>query len=206
MSAPSMALLAVAAAALLAGCRSAPPAEPPPPTPREALERSEAARQPPRPPATPAAEVATAEVARAPADPTAPPELAARFERPTVVFETDRGQVPVTVELALTPEQQAQGLMYRQYLPDGQGMLFVFPGEAVQTFWMKNTLIELDMIHIAGDGRVVGVVERAEPETLTARRVGVPARYVLEVPGGWSRRFGVGPGTRARFAHIDSAR
>jgi uncharacterized membrane protein (UPF0127 family) len=97
----------------------------------------------------------------------------------------------VEVEVAATPETRTRGLMWRKALPEGQGMLFVFPEDEVQSFWMRNTLIPLDMLFINSAGRIVGIVERAAPRTLTGRSVGVPGRYVLEVPGGWSRKMGL---------------
>ncbi|HVE87358.1 MAG TPA: DUF192 domain-containing protein, partial [Myxococcales bacterium] len=85
---------------------------------------------------------------------------------------------------------------WRRELPDGKGMLFVFDQERVQTFWMKNTLIPLDLAFIDSGLRVVGVVENAQPRTLTGRSVGRPSRYVLEVPGGWAAKAGVREGTK----------
>jgi uncharacterized membrane protein (UPF0127 family) len=100
------------------------------------------------------------------------------------------------VELALTDGDRERGLMFRRSLPEGTGMLFVFPAAAPHTFWMKNTLIPLDMIFAATDGAVLGCVQRAEPMTLTGRHVEGASRYVLEVPGGWCAEHGVGPGAR----------
>jgi len=106
------------------------------------------------------------------------------------------GQAAVEVEIARTREAIERGLMWRGELPAGKGMLFVFGEDEVEvhSFWMKNTLIPLDMIFIGPDLRVVGVVENAQPRTLTTRSVGAPSRYVLEVPGGWSAGAGVRAG------------
>lgn len=78
-------------------------------------------------------------------------------------------------------------------------MLFIFPNEEVQSFWMRNTLIPLDMIFINEQGVVVGIVENAEPKTLTSRSVGIPGKYVLEVPGGWSAKVGLKAGAKAEL-------
>ena len=119
------------------------------------------------------------------------------LERGHVVLESAfGGQAAVEVEIARTGEAIERGLMWRKELPAGKGMLFVFDEAIDHTFWMKNTLISLDMIFIGPDLRVVGVVEEARPRTLTGRRVGAPSRYVLEVPGGWSARAGVRAGTQ----------
>ena len=85
----------------------------------------------------------------------------------------------------------------------GQGMLFVFPDEEVQRFWMRNTLIPLDMIFINSRGRVVGLVENAAPRSLLQRFVREPGRFVLEVPGGWSQSVGLVRGSTVRFEGLE---
>ena len=126
---------------------------------------------------------------------------------PRVVVESPSGRASaVDVELARTPAEQERGLMFRQALAPDAGMLFVFPDDRDHVFWMKNTLLPLDMIFIAEDGRVVGIVASAEPQTTTPRSVGTPSRYVLEVNGGWSEAHGVRPGDRARFDGLPDAR
>jgi uncharacterized protein len=110
----------------------------------------------------------------------------------------------VDVEVAATPESRARGLMWRKELPAGQGMLFIFPEENVQSFWMRNTLIPLDMLFINSAGRIVGIIERAEPRTLSSRSVGVPGRYVLEVPGGWSQSQGITRGGTVELQGLES--
>jgi len=101
----------------------------------------------------------------------------------------------LTVEIADTSQLRTRGLMWRTELADDSGMLFIFPAEVVQSFWMRNTRIPLDMVFIDRKFRVVGVVQWAEPQTLTARTVGKPSLYVLEVPGGWASRNGVRAGS-----------
>lgn len=122
--------------------------------------------------------------------------------RARVTVETASGAHSVAVEVARTDPQRALGLMNRPSLPDDAGMLFVFGDTDEHTFWMKNTLIPLDMIFIGEDGRVVGVVERAEPLTTSPRTVGKPSRYVLEVNGGWSAKRKVRPGDLVRFEGV----
>lgn len=105
------------------------------------------------------------------------------------------GSHRLAVEIADTSPLRARGLMWRSELPEGTGMFFIFPTEVVQSFWMRNTLIPLDMVFIDRRLRVVGVVQWAEPRTLTSRSVGKPSVYVLEVPGGWTSRNGVRAGS-----------
>ncbi|WP_309889189.1 DUF192 domain-containing protein [Archangium sp.] len=124
--------------------------------------------------------------------------------RGRVVLKDAQGGVHrVEVEVAATPESRARGLMWREELPDGQGMLFVFAEEEVQSFWMRNTLIPLDMLFIDSEGRIVGIVERAQPRTLTGRSVGVPGRYVLEVPGGWCQSKGIVTGDTVQLEGLE---
>lgn len=113
---------------------------------------------------------------------------------PTVVISTHEGPVRVTVEVADDDAERTQGLMYRTALADGRGMLFVFPTTAVHDFWMKNTLIPLDMIWIGPDGRVLGIRADTTPLSTVPVGVGVPSRYVLEVPGGFAARRGIAAG------------
>ena len=101
-----------------------------------------------------------------------------------------------TVELALTPEQQERGLMFRKSMAPDAGMLFVFDRAEQQVFWMKNTLIPLDMIFIAADGRIVNIHERAVPGSLDPIPSAGPVRGVLEVNGGTASRLGIKPGDR----------
>ncbi|MBI4508048.1 MAG: DUF192 domain-containing protein [Deltaproteobacteria bacterium] len=93
--------------------------------------------------------------------------------------------------------------MYRQHLPMDRGMLFLFEEEEIQSFWMKNTVIPLDMIFIRQDMTVAGVVENAEPLSRDARSVDVPSRFVLEVNGGWAGNHGVTRGTPVKFEGIE---
>jgi uncharacterized membrane protein (UPF0127 family) len=134
------------------------------------------------------------------ASPSADPAAAAAAR---VVIETARGErFAVAVEIARTEAERAKGLMYRRELPADAGMLFLFDETDEHPFWMKNTLIPLDMIFIGEDGRVTGVVARAVPGDLRARSAGGPSRYVLEVNGGWAEAHGVAPGDRVRFENV----
>jgi uncharacterized membrane protein (UPF0127 family) len=126
---------------------------------------------------------------------------------PRVVIESPSGRSrEVRVELARTSAEHERGLMFRKSLAADEGMLFVFPETSEHAFWMKNTLIRLDMIFIGEDHSILGLVERAEPMTTTPRSIGVPCRYVLEVNGGWSASEGVRKGDRVRFVDMPGVR
>jgi uncharacterized membrane protein (UPF0127 family) len=113
------------------------------------------------------------------------------------------GRHAVDVEVAATPTTRERGLMWRTSLPDGTGMLFIFGRENIQSFWMRNTLIALDMLFIGKDKRVAGIVENAEPKTLISRGVPFPSLYVLEVPGGWTSRAGIRAGAQMELQGAD---
>lgn len=126
----------------------------------------------------------------------------AKLQHTPVVFSTSAGEVTVDAEVVISLADQQRGLMFREQLGEFEGMLFVYHTDVVRSFWMKDTLIPLDMIFIDGDRRVVGIVESAEPKTVRSRSVPFASRYVLEVNGGWSKSHGVGPGTRVSFPKL----
>jgi uncharacterized protein len=100
------------------------------------------------------------------------------------------------VELAVTDEQRAKGLMFRRSLPEGQGMLFKFEPDQVINMWMHNTYIPLDMIFIRSDGRILRIAENTKPESDNIISSGGPARGVLEVIAGTARKLGLAPGDK----------
>ncbi len=100
------------------------------------------------------------------------------------------------VELAVTPDQQSRGLMFRKELPEGRGMLFNFGRDQEVTMWMKDTLIPLDMIFIRADGRIHRIAEYTEPHSLRPISSGGPVVAVLEVIGGTARKLGLAVGDR----------
>lgn len=123
--------------------------------------------------------------------------------KPIVQATTLDGRVlRFTVELVQSRAEREHGLMGRRSLEKMSGMLFVFPEEEVHTFWMKDTPLSLDMLFVDGQGRVVGVVERAAPFSLTPRQVDGVSKYVLEIEGGESRRLGLTRGTQIAFVNF----
>jgi uncharacterized membrane protein (UPF0127 family) len=91
------------------------------------------------------------------------------------------------VELAVTPEQRQKGLMYRKSLPENEGMLFVFPEEAIQNFWMKNTYIPLDVAFFDKDGYLIEY-QSMEPNSEIIHQSSEPAKYALEMNQGWFKK------------------
>ena len=102
-----------------------------------------------------------------------------------------------TVDIADTAETRARGLMFRDHLPEDHGMLFVFPSDGVRAFWMKDTLIPLDMIWLDKDLRILHLEENVQPcehDPCPSYRSARPARYVLELNAGTAREIGLKPG------------
>ena len=118
-----------------------------------------------------------------------------KFDKRELAIEGRADRTTIMVEIALTPAQHQQGLMYRKELKDGEAMLFVFERDQVLSFWMKNTLIPLSIAYIAQDGKILEIHDM-EPGNLNPVHSSRSARYALEVPQGWFNRAGIEPGDR----------
>jgi uncharacterized protein len=137
---------------------------------------------------------------------TPPPEPQQPVAAPTkVIIETAAGEKIVTVEVVYTQPKIERGLMYREHLAPEAGMLFFMGSEYDWAFYMRNTLIPLDMIFITKDMTIAGVVANAEPKTEDLRRVGKPSLYVLEVNAGWAAAHQAAAGAKVRFEHLPTA-
>ncbi len=121
----------------------------------------------------------------------------------TADLRSASGQTRFAVELADTEEERARGLMFRESLPRFGGMLFVYDEPQSATFWMKNTLIPLDMLFFDPAGRLTHVHENAVPGDLTPIPGGEDVRYVLEINGGAARSLGILPGAELRHPSVD---
>ncbi|HMI84558.1 MAG TPA: DUF192 domain-containing protein, partial [Polyangiaceae bacterium] len=108
-----------------------------------------------------------------------------------VAFPESKDAPRLEVELMITNEQHQRGLMYRRSLADDKGMLFAWQTPTIQSFWMHNTCIPLDMLFIDREGFVAGIVENAPTLDDGARSIDCPVLYVLEVAAGWSRKHGI---------------
>lgn len=101
-----------------------------------------------------------------------------------------------TVEIARTSMEQAKGLMFRTELADTAGMIFPFPEPKVASFWMKNTVIPLDIIFIRANGTIESIAENTIPYSTTPVEAGEPVVAVLELRGGLTSELGISPGDK----------
>ena len=139
---------------------------------------------------------------------------AGAFEIPDRAVEAALGLpdgFKVKVELALTRETQAKGLMFRKELKEDKGMLFVFKEGGVKNFWMKNTFVELDIIFLDKDLKIGKVFPRVTPSKpgagdLEVAQVSAPAFCVLELAGGAARKHGLKPGARLKISFPPAAK
>jgi uncharacterized protein len=116
------------------------------------------------------------------------------------------GRESFAVELADDPAERAQGLMFRETMDLGAGMLFVYESPRQAQFWMKNTLIPLDMIFADASGVVTRVHSNAIPGDLTPIDGGDGVVYVLEINGGLAAKLGIGPGAELRHPTVPADR
>lgn len=123
----------------------------------------------------------------------------------TVTLRGEWGQARFSVEVADTPAEHAKGLMNRASLPRSAGMLFVYETPGSPAFWMRNTLIPLDMLFLNSVGRVTRIHENATPHDETPIPGGDGVLAVLEINGGLARQLGIGEGSEMRNPAFDQA-
>ncbi|MEJ8560380.1 DUF192 domain-containing protein [Yoonia sp. GPGPB17] len=111
-----------------------------------------------------------------------------------LTIQGDFGQATFSIDVADDPQERAQGLMFVDQMPTLSGMLFVYERPQSVSFWMKNTLIPLDMIFAAPDGEILRIHENAIPGDLTPIPGGEGVQMVLEINGGLSSRLGLSEG------------
>jgi uncharacterized membrane protein (UPF0127 family) len=128
-----------------------------------------------------------------------------KFKRSSLIVETAAREIKFDVELALNDVERSRGLMFRDKLGPYEGMLFDFHQEAPVGFWMKNTLIPLDMVFIAGDGTVRHVHANAVPLSTDTIPSQFPVRAVLEINGGSARLLGIKPGDKVKHPIFGNA-
>ena len=114
-----------------------------------------------------------------------------------VIFGNDT----VRAEVANTPATRSQGLMNRDAVPDGTGMLFVFDNEAIRSFWMRDTYVALDVAFIDANFRIVDI-QQMEPQTSDVHDGARPAMFALEVRQGWFAEKGIEVGDRCQLIFL----
>lgn len=118
---------------------------------------------------------------------------------PLQTIEAELNGVPVTIEVAINQAEQAQGLMYRESMPENHGMLFVYEQPRFMGFWMKNTLIPLDIAYIREDmtiGNIETMTPHRGPFDPPSYRSTYPSLYALEMNAGWFAENGFSAGDR----------
>ena len=119
--------------------------------------------------------------------------------------ELTAGMHVIHTELAVTPEQQATGMMFRRGMGANEGMLFVNADAGVRCFWMRNTLIPLSIAFVAEDGTIVNIADMA-PRSDESHCSVKPVRYALEVPLGWFTKRGFKAGLKLRGGPVAKIR
>lgn len=120
------------------------------------------------------------------------------MSRMLTIFNSQSKKIPLNVELANNFLSRALGLMFRTKLEDNKGMLFVFDKEDYYSLWMLFTFIPLEAIFISADKKIIDIVQ-LQSHDLTAKASSVPAKYILEVPAGFSSKNDVKKGNTVYF-------
>jgi len=123
------------------------------------------------------------------------PDASPTWPMETITLQGGSDTLSLNVEMARTTEQHQFGLMFREAL-DTDGMLFIFEKESMRYFWMKNTLIPLDIMYFDSEGFIVSTTTMVpcEVDPCTNYSSVLPAKYALEVPAGWVEQQGVTKG------------
>jgi uncharacterized membrane protein (UPF0127 family) len=125
---------------------------------------------------------------------------AAALPTTTISIATARGAMPFKVEIANDHASQEKGLMFRKTMAANAGMLFDFHTTVMTTFWMKNTVLPLDIIFIRSDGTISSIAGNAVPFSEAPIPSSEPIRAVLEINGGRAKTLGIEPGDKVRGA------
>ncbi len=128
------------------------------------------------------------------------PVSAETFGRGILEIQTDSKRIEFDIEIADDPDERSQGLMFREELPDGTGMLFLYPSPRIASFWMKNTLIPLDMLFIDAEGKIVTIARETTPLSLKPVSSDSPVTTVFEIFGGQSDALGIAVGDTVQWS------
>ena len=118
-----------------------------------------------------------------------------------LTFQTSDGKYisQIDIEFADNATKRADGLMLRNKMEENQGMLFIFPSEEMQSFWMKNTILSLDMIFINSDLEIVTIHKNTKPFATTSYPSTKPSQYVLETLAGYTTKYDINVGDKVIF-------
>ena len=121
----------------------------------------------------------------------------ADFPVKEILIVNSNGEIKkFNVEIADNNETRSKGFMWRENIPDGTGMLFVWKKEAYRNFWMKNTPTSLDILFFDGDGKFLNVVEKTKPFSLDNIQSSEPSQYVLELMAGSAKIYNIYSGSQ----------
>ena len=124
----------------------------------------------------------------------------AGLEQVPLTINSANGKHRFTVEVARTPEEQAQGLMFRKSVPPDRGMIFPYDPPVQVSFWMKNTLVPLDMVFIGPDGKIGRIAANTTPMSLDPVASIDPVSAVLEIAGGRAAELGIREGDKVDWS------
>jgi len=126
---------------------------------------------------------------------------AAGLDQVQLTIGSSKGEHRFTVEVARSPEEQAQGLMFRNSVPPDGGMIFPYEPPVQVSFWMKNTLVPLDMVFIGPDGKIGRIAANTVPMSLDPVPSIDPVSAVLEIAGGRAAELGIKEGDKVSWPH-----
>lgn len=119
----------------------------------------------------------------------------------TQIITTNQTQYTFSLEVADSAEEWSKGLMSRTSIPENSGMIFIFPDTAYRNFWMKDTLISLDIIYVDHNLKVVDIHHSTKPnQTATTYPSALPAKYAIELPGGTAKKLNIQVGNSLNFS------
>jgi len=133
-------------------------------------------------------------------------EAADRPSRSVLIIDTTRAPVRFEVEVVADEAARSRGLMYRKQLGRNAGMLFEFPDDDYRVFWMKNTILPLDMLFIRKDGTVSSIAADTTPYSESPISSTEPVRAVLEINSGRAAALGIVPGSRVHGSFFAGGR
>lgn len=121
-----------------------------------------------------------------------------------LIFQTPENEfiTKIDIELANTEAKRAQGLMYRTEMKENQGMLFIFDDEDYRSFWMKNTILPLDMIFVNSEFEIVNIRKNTTPYDLSQYTSTGPAKYVVEVNAGFCSKYNIKKGDKISIRYL----